>query len=272
MSSIPALKKKLKGITATKKLSAAMKTVSAVKFSRLNSSVKTYKEYAKEFSFLYDGEEQGSVQDGRQCVIVMASNRGLCGGFNTEVINFAIGEIGKKRDDVLLVSCGELTEKLLLNKMRKPDKCFKFSDTPKFSECEPLLNYLDELKADGKISSVKLIYPEYKNTITQLPKSKILYFKGDIENVQSDTVYIPDSKTVFDDLYIKGFRTIIFGAVLETALGAQAATLMTMRSAYDTATDYSESLEKEIHRKRQSEVTADVIETSAEHTSKEEYK
>ena len=52
--------------------------------------------------------------------------------------------------------------------------------------------------------------------------------------------------------------------ILETAIGAQAATVMNMRSAYDTATEFEEKLESEINRKRQSQVTADVIETSAE--------
>ena len=57
---------------------------------------------------------------------------------------------------------------------------------------------------------------------------------------------------------------MMYEVLLETALGAQAATLMTMRSAYDTATEYSDQLETQINRLRQSAVTADVIETSGE--------
>ena len=62
----------------------------------------------------------------------------------------------------------------------------------------------------------------------------------------------------------KIFMAVAYELILETALGAQAATLMTMRSAYDTATEYCEALESEINRKRQSAVTEDVIETSSE--------
>ena len=61
---------------------------------------------------------------------------------------------------------------------------------------------------------------------------------------------------------------MFYEIVLEAAIGAQAATLMTMRSAFDTATEYAENLEKEINRLRQSAVTADVIETSAERETK----
>ena len=63
---------------------------------------------------------------------------------------------------------------------------------------------------------------------------------------------------------------MLYGFILETAIGAQAATVMSMRSAYDTAVEYEEKLESEINRKRQSRVTADVIETFAEYFREEE--
>ena len=62
------------------------------------------------------------------------------------------------------------------------------------------------------------------------------------------------------------FQSIFYKLLLEVALGANASTLMTMRSAYDTATEYCEQLESEINRQRQSAVTADVLETASEFT------
>jgi F0F1-type ATP synthase gamma subunit len=66
----------------------------------------------------------------------------------------------------------------------------------------------------------------------------------------------------------KIFLCVLYKRVLETALGAQAATLTAMRSAYDTACEYSTKLETEMNRKRQSQVTADVIEISSEFSMK----
>ena len=62
---------------------------------------------------------------------------------------------------------------------------------------------------------------------------------------------------------------VLFGFILETAIGAQAATIMNMRSAYEAAVEYEEKLESEINRKRQGRVTADVIETFAEYFREE---
>ena len=85
-----------------------------------------------------------------------------------------------------------------------------------------------------------------------------------------DRLFIPDKATVINNSVEKIITSTLYGMILETAIGAQAATVMNMRSAYDTATEFEEKLESEINRKRQSQVTADVIETSAEFSQEEE--
>ena len=82
------------------------------------------------------------------------------------------------------------------------------------------------------------------------------------ESSQENILFVPDRKTVMESISKKVIFAAVYGFILETALGAQASTLNTMRSAYDTATAYSGMLETQINRKRQSEVTADVIETA----------
>ena len=110
----------------------------------------------------------------------------------------------------------------------------------------------------------------YYNMMKQVPVCcDLLSFEEDVTNKQ-DCLFIPDKQSVIENSVKKILASLIYKKVLETGLGAQAATLMTMRSAYDTATDYCAKLESEISRKRQEQVTADVIETSSEHWQKEE--
>ena len=105
--------------------------------------------------------------------------------------------------------------------------------------------------------------------------------RNDIDNVkklflQNKKVYVslaPSWSGVYNiskEKMISVLKKLGFEAVSETALGAQAATLTTMRSAYDTACEYSAQLEMQINHQRQSQVTADVIEISSEYTMKEE--
>lgn len=277
MSGIPILKKKLKSIRATGKLSRAMKTVSAVKFSRLNTLCKTYSLYAEQYRFFYqesapfNASDTESTYADADCVIVMGSNRGFCGGFNIDIISFARDVLSHMEHPFHLIACGAQAARMLTESCRVPDAQFIWDDIPSFSECDSLTAYLSDLIGDKKDFRVKVIYPKYHNTMSQVPKAELLTLNGKTLSSENDGIlWIPDRNTVLSNILKNGFRTLLYGMILETALGAQAATLMTMRSAYDTAEEYCDALEREIHRKRQSEVTADVIETSSERGAKEE--
>jgi F-type H+-transporting ATPase subunit gamma len=104
--------------------------------------------------------------------------------------------------------------------------------------------------------------------IKQVPVCKDLfaYEKGDTE--VENPIFVPDRETFIKNTAEKIFMSVLYKRVLETALGSQAATLTAMRSAYDTACEYSAKLEIEMNRKRQSQVTADVIEISSEFSMK----
>ena len=262
MSAIPGLKKKLKSVRATGKLSKAMKTVSAAKFSRLSAAWKNYELYAGQFRFLYENEAD-TLPD---VVVVLGSNRGFCGGFNSDVLRFFRENVPECNN---LIVCGEEMQQVF-SEAGFSFETYSFGDVPKFADCEPLLARLSAM-SDGQPLHALLVYPEFINTMTQTPTAVRLTLNPDsAEGDLEDYLCLPERKTVMQALYEKGSRSVLYGAVLSTALGAQASTLMTMRSAYDTATEYSQALEGEIHRLRQSEVTSDVIETSSERGAKGE--
>lgn len=257
MAAIPVLKKKLKSIKATEKLSKAMKTVSAAKFSKLSSIWKNYLLYNEQYKLFVSASDNNKVCE---TVIIIGSSRSFCGSFNNETLNFYKENFTEKPEN--LIVCGEQMSTVLSENKIKADYCFEFSDTPIFSECEPLFELLDKLCDGKKDYLVKIIHNHYKNTLTQIPVSEVLVLNPTSEmSLPENLLWVPDCETIKENLLKKSFRTTVFGAVLETALGAQAATLMTMRSAYDTATEYSAKIEGEIQRTRQSKVTADVIET-----------
>lgn len=258
MSAIPVLKKKLKGIRATEKLSKALKTVSAAKFSKLFQMWKNYSLYASQYADLFALQES-SLPCG--AVVVLGSNHGFCGAFNIETVNF-LEEKYNGKTLPYLVSCGEKFTGYLNAHGFKPDRVFAFGDIPSYNECTELFSLLSEIAKSGK--SIEVIYPKYKNTVTQIPDLLTVNYSNTDLNAGGDILFIPNKACVADKLSEKSFCVPIYGAVLETALGTQAATLMTMRSAYDTAREFAENTENKIHRLRQTEVTADVLETSSE--------
>ena len=269
MPDIEMLKKQLRGIRTTRKLTKAMKTISTVKYSKLKSVYSAYSAYGKECAEILKryGNELSAVmsvnvdESAPAAFIVMASNRGLCGRFNSDVLSFAKAEIEKK-EEYYLVACSKKAIKFFYNKGVEIHREIVLSDVPSFEETSALLEEIIALRNSGRISRVYVIYSKYYNMVRQQPMLKELFFVG--KPAGEDVFCIPDRSTLLSRIAKNVFGAILYEMALESSLGAQGSTLMTMRSAYDTATDYCQRLEAEINHIRQSAVTADVIETSAE--------
>ena len=273
MPAIQVLKKKLRGIQSTQKISKAMKTISSIKISQLTTIYNNYNEYGSQCEKLYEEYKTDLLsalppmnETAPVCYIVIVSNKGLCGGFNSDLLKFAIEEIEKNDKEHILIACGKQAIAFFNNKHIKYEKSFIFNDIPDYSEANELLNYILELRKSQKISSVKVIYQKYTHMMKQTPCVQPLFCDDDTVSAKSNTLLMPDKQMVIENVAPVVFQSIFYKLLLEVALGANASTLMTMRSAYDTATEYCAQLESEINRQRQSAVTADVLETASEFT------
>ena len=272
------LKKKLKGVTTTRKISKAMKTAATVKYSQLSAVHSGYSEYATQCRNLYENCRDDFLKvfrsdkaNGPICYIIMASNKGMCGNFNADLFNYAENIISEEKSEKEIILCGEKTISYFKNKGYKSVREYVFNDVPKFSEAKSFYDDLRNLISEKEYSSVKIVYPQYVNMVRQYPCEKELFNSENTKNNDtSDVLFIPDKETVIKESAEKIITSMLYGFILETAIGAQAATVMSMRSAYDTAVEYEGKLESEINRKRQSRVTADVIETFAEYFREEE--
>lgn len=271
MATVQSLKKKLQTIRSTAKVTRAMKTASTVKYSKLSGIYAEYEKYAGEYLRLYEsyGSEFNSVftcsnPDAPCCYVVLTSNKGMCGAFNAEILSF----FSQMDEKAVIISCGKKAREYFEKKGIDVIKSFVFGDIPSYEQVKELFNYICSLMAEGKISSVRTVYPEYSNMIKQTPVCKELFAYEKNEQQGEAPLFVPDRETVIKNTAEKIFMSVLYKRVLETALGAQAATLTAMRSAYDTACEYSAKLETEMNRKRQSQVTADVLEISSEFSMK----
>lgn len=278
MATAQSLKRKLQVIHSTQKLARAMKTSSTVKYSKLSTLYANYKSYeqrceylykicCREFNSLFTAEESSAPV----CYIIMSSNTGMCGSFNTELLSYAEDILKNEEKQPLVLICGKKAREHFERKGMPFYKEFVFEDVPSVATAKEIFESVKTLIDLKKISSVKIIYPKYYNMMKQQPVCCDLFSFENIEDTAEPPLFIPDRQTVVNNSAENILISIIYEKKLETALGAQAATLTTMRSAYDTACEYSEQLESEINNQRQNQVTADVIETSAEFSmSKEE--
>lgn len=269
MAAIQSLKKQLRGIRSTQKLTKAMKTISSIKFSNLNEKYRNFSSYGAQCRALFENYGRGLLamlgsadENAPPAIVVMASNKGLCGSFNSELLSFAMGEI-TKYDHPVIVTCGKKASAYFKGKNIPTEKEYVFSDIPTYEESSAVLDKLISWRKEGKVSDILVIYPRYINMMTQSPAVSELFRSG-ADNNGENIMYFPDMDTIINRAADTVFRSMFYDLVLQTAIGAQASTLLTMRSAFDTASEYCVQLEGEINRMRQSAVTADVLETSSE--------
>ncbi len=271
MASIQYLKKKLRGILSTQKLAKAMKTVSTVKFSRLNSVYGKFSAYGKQCAALYESYKKEiaaflppAAEGAPPCMVILGADKGLCGNFHADLFAFAFSKL-KEEKEPYIIPCGKKAVAYCKEKKIPIAQSFLFGDTPSYEDAGALLDQLIRLRREGKVSAVKILYPRYRNMMLQTPALQELFEAGEEKEPSGEeTLFFPDRETFIGQSAKGIFQSMLYQMLLETALGAQAATLMTMRSAYDTATEYRAQLESQINRERQSAVTADVIETSSE--------
>lgn len=278
MATIQNLKKKLQVILSTQKITKAMKTASTVKYAKLSALYSDCEKYEEQCRRMYESfrNDINSVfslknPDAPILYILLSSDKGMCGSFNSELTSFFEKLLREQKKAPKIITCGKKGTDYLDNKKISYTKSYLFSDVPSYSDAYELFTELKKLIENGEISSVKIVYPKYTNMMVQKPVCEELFTFDDmaISSVE-EPLFVPDRQTVIQCTAEKILVSILYKKVLETALGAQAATLTTMRSAYDTACEYSAQLEMQINHQRQSQVTADVIEISSEYSMKEE--
>lgn len=280
MPSLRELKKRLQSISTSRQLAGAMKTVSSARLSTLGRSFDAFIEYRDAIAAVTRsfGSSLNALfpQKGEACIcfVVLSANKGLCGGYNNELLEYAFNEISSCTVPYKLVLCGSKSSSFFSQKHGETFKEhiikeFILSDTPSFDDCTPLCEYVKSLYESGECSEVRFIYQRYENVMRQNPTVyRLLPFEHDGEGEDGEALFVPDRLTVSENAYLYCVGCTAYSIVLEAAMGAAAATLMAMRTAYDNANDASQALENEISRKRQSEVTSSVIETSSENLTK----
>lgn len=270
MATTQTLQKKLNGVRSIQKVSKALRTAATVKFSRLSSICGNFSVYAERCRGLYLENRElfecalpKANAGAPVCFVIMAGNKGMCGGFNSDLYNFALEQI-KSAEKCRTILVGRWLKTRFEENLLSYDRAFAFDDLPSYEETVELYEYIKESLSVGEISGVELIYPRYGNMMRQIPTRCELFGASKKETASVEPLFFPDRVSIIEGMSDNVMISVLHERVLECAMGAQAATLMTMRSAYDTATEYSRRLEAEINQKRQSRVTADVIETSSE--------
>ena len=187
-----------------------------------------------------------------------------CGGFNAELFRFMDRALAAEDETPHIISCSRKASAYLREHSLAYEE-FILSDVPDYEETHALCEHLKKLYTTGAVNRVRLIYQSYRNMLSQEPTDRqILPDPASHKTANPDGIlYLPSPAAIGARLALTCLNNEVFAAALDNASGAQAATLMAMRSACDSATESAAKLETTINRRRQADVTASVIEIAS---------
>lgn len=274
------IKRRIKSVSSTMQITNAMKLVSAAKLRKAKATFEKTTEY---FNFITHTIEEifnnnsevppeylaGNREIKTTCYIVVTSCRGLCGGFNNNIIKEAEQDFEEDWEKPVIVAIGtkgkEYFEKRgyeIYKEYLAPPEDISFLETREISK--PVIDMYDR----GEIDEIVLIYTGFKNSIEQEVKNVILLPfdiqpDPDVLIHEQEVEYEPSVDAVFNYLVPKYVEMMIYSAVVESATCEHAARRLAMENATDNASDMLGNLSQYYNRARQAEITDEIIEIVA---------
>ena len=279
-SSMQDIKRRIKSVTSTEHITNAMKLVSA---GKLRKAKATFEKTNENFHFIthtiaeiFNNSSdipphylEGNREIKTTCYIICTSCRGLCGGFNSNVIKEAEREILQDWEKPVIVAIGtkgkEYFEKRgyeIYSEYSAPPESISFLESREISR--PII----EMYEKGEIDEVVLIYTAFISSLEQEVRNVTLLpfsIERDPEFIRHEkpVEYEPSVEAVFNYLVPKYVEMMIYSAVVESATCEHAARRMAMENATDNAREMLDNLSLHYNRARQAAITNEIIEIVA---------
>ena len=283
MASLDDLRKRIVSVKSTQKITKAMKMVAAAKLRKAQENAEKGRPYSEKMqNIILNLTESISdpvnapkllVGTGKEQVhlcIVMTSDRGLCGGFNSNICKLAknyflkILKEGKELKIITVGSKGHDQLKREYNKYIIKRLSFKDKKKISFSEADEVGKIIIDLFDKNEFDKCILFYNNFKNVITQIPQAQqiIPSEKKESTNKNKEIFYEfePDEDEILEDLLPKNISTQIFKAFLENSASEQGSRMTAMDNATRNAGDLVNKLTIIYNRSRQASITKELIE------------
>ena len=284
MPSLDDLKKRIKSVKSTQKITKAMKMVAAAKLRKAQENAEKGRPYSQKMQNIIlnltksinDPQNApklliGTGDDKKYLCVVLTADRGLCGGFNSNIcklakINFKkiLGEdktlkiitVGSKGLDQIKREYG----KYVIKKFS-----FKEKKQISFNEAKIVGDEIISLFNQNEFDKCILFYNNFKNVITQIPQAQQIIpaennSSGKTDEKTHSYEFEPDEDEILEDLLPKNISTQIFKALLENAASEQGSRMTAMDNATRNAGDLVDKLTINYNRSRQASITKELIE------------
>jgi len=284
MPSLDDLKKRIKSVKSTQKITKAMKMVAAAKLRKAQENAEKGRPYSQKMQNIIlnltksinDPQNApkllvGTGEDKKYLCVVLTADRGLCGGFNSNICKLAKANFkkilseGKELKIITVGSKGH--DQIKRDYGKNVIKKFSFKDRKNitFKDADEVGNEILSLFNQNEFDKCIIFYNNFKNVITQIPQAQQIIpteTKNIKDNNSEDFSYEfePEEDEILEDLLPKNISTQIFKALLENAASEQGSRMTAMDNATRNAGDLVDKLTINYNRSRQASITKELIE------------
>lgn len=279
MASAKEIRGQIKAIQNTAKITKAMEMVAASKMRKAQDRVIDARAYAEGIArvvanlmqahpeykhpFFIHREEVKRVG-----IILISTDKGLCGGLNTNALRLAVQTMKDQRAEVEVINIGRRGGAFMRRVgVNVSGSVENISDTPELTDILGAADMAIEQYITGHFDEVYLLYSEFVNTMTQIPTvTQLLPCPSTDEPSHPgywDYLYEPDSQVVLDGLLKRAFESLVYHGVLENKACEQSARMVAMKSATDNAKDMVQNLQITYNKARQAAITQELAEIVA---------
>jgi len=284
MPSLDDLKKRIKSVKSTQKITKAMKMVAAAKLRKAQENAEKGRPYSKKMQNIILNLTQsisdpknapkllvGTGEDKKYLCVVLTADRGLCGGFNSNICKLAktnFKKILNEGKDLKIITVGSKGLDQIKREYGKyviKKLSFKDKKQISFHEAEIVGNEIISLFNKNEFDKCILFYNNFKNVITQIPQAQQIIPAEDKKSESADEKILsyefePEEDEILEDLLPKNISTQVFKALLENAASEQGSRMTAMDNATRNAGDLVDKLTINYNRSRQASITKELIE------------
>jgi F-type H+-transporting ATPase subunit gamma len=276
MSGLKEIRNRISSVSSTMQITNAMKMVSAAKLKKAQDSITATLPYSNKLSELVknisasiDSVDSNPLFVSREVrktlIIVITSNKGLCGGFNSNVIKEVYNissEYGSNKPDLLTI--GKKGDDILKKKFNVISSHNDLFEQFSYLNVKSIASKIMQLYTDEKYDEVILVYNHFKNAATQIiNKEQFLPISENTDNnvsTSGDYIFEPNRERILEELIPKTLSIQLFKSISDSIAGEHGARMTAMHKATDNASELRDQLKLTYNKARQTAITNEILE------------
>jgi F-type H+-transporting ATPase subunit gamma len=276
MPNLKEIRNRITSIGSTMQITSAMKMVSAAKLKKAQDAITAMRPYSSKLTELLqslsatlDSDAGGAYSKQREVskalIVVITSNRGLCGGFNSSIIKETTRHMEENYSgvDVDLLTIGKKGNDILSKSCSIADTRNDIFDDLTFENVAEVAEKLMEMYENGTYDKIDIIYNRFKNAATQIPQVEqflpIKPVEGDV-NTNMDYIFEPSKEKIVLELIPKSLKTQLYKAIRDSFAAEHGARMTAMHKATDNAKELRDELLLTYNKARQAAITNEILE------------